>query len=39
MAKKTLNTTFLRKKIKRKGRHSKKHLNRKKSNRGQGFPI
>lgn len=38
MAKKTLNTTFIRKKIRRKGRHSKAHLGRKKSNRGQGHP-
>lgn len=38
MAKKTLNTTFIRKKIRRKGRHSKAHLGRKKSSRGQGTP-
>ena len=39
MAKKTLNTTFIRKKVRRRGRHSKSHFGKKKSSRGQGYPI
>ena len=39
MAKKSKDTAFLiRRKIKRPGRHSKKHKGPKKSERGQGYP-
>ena len=38
MAKKMTVNTYAKKTVNRKGRHSKKHSGRKRSNRGQGYP-
>jgi hypothetical protein len=38
MAKKMTVNTYAAKKVSRKGRHSKTHSGRKRSNRGQGYP-